>query len=110
MFTTTLAAAIFYVLSYPPYLAIRYEKPGPVAIGVMGAHYDLDDEYFAKINHPFYAPIEWLVDHTVLEKPISAWAMICGSNDKVQRDSLYRSIDRMPNLLEFKPGVLKRRP
>ena len=92
MFTSMLAAAIFYVLSYPPYLALRYEKPGPVTIGAFGAHYDLKHEYFANIDHAFYAPVEWLVDHTVMEKPISAWATVCGSNEKMQADSGTRSV------------------
>jgi len=110
MFTTTFAATLFYVLSYPPYLLMRYEKPGPVTIGVMGAHYDFDDEYFAQSNHTFYAPVEWLIDHTPLEKSMTAWATVWTVSDKVQRDSLHRFIDRMPKLQEFKAQVPEREP
>lgn len=110
MFTTTFAATLFYLLSYPPYLSMRYEKPGPVTIGVMGAHYNFDDDYFAHSNHAFYAPVEWLVDHTPLEKPITAWATVWNVNDKVQLDSLHRFIDQMPKLQESKEPLAREAP
>ena len=87
MLTTLPLAAFVYVLSYSPYLAIRYEKPTPISIGVAGPHFDLDDEFFANTSHTFYAPVEWLIDHTLLDKLLMMWGDVWSVRDKMRGKS-----------------------
>lgn len=75
MLTSFSLGALVYVLSYSPYLAVRYEMPTPISIGVEGPYFDFDDEYLLNNRHTFFAPVEWLIDHTLLEKPLMMWGM-----------------------------------
>jgi len=101
-------SVVLYVLSYAPYLAVRYEKPTPVTIGVLGPHYDQDNEYFANTTHAFFAPVEWLIDQTSLDKPLLVWADVWNVRGKIEHDSLMRHISNSKEWQEFQERRLRR--
>jgi len=70
-------AAILYVLSYSPF--IRYSHGNyrrPTRVPYL-ASWEFNEDVL-RGTYPAYAPVEWLIDNTVLSRPLNAWARICG--------------------------------
>lgn len=81
-----------YLLSYPAYLAYCYDAPVPSSIGVMGPHYNFNDEYFSNNQHFLYIPAEWLIDNSPLSVPYMSWGKIWNVEEKMYIDRQLRKI------------------
>lgn len=47
-------------------------------------------------RHPLrcYAPVDWLIDNTLLERPLMSWAKLWGSDDRISLAKFARGFDR----------------
>ena len=84
VFVTFLLLFVMYCLSYAPlYSAVRSPNP------------------YASLSGPqwiIYAPVDWMHDHTYLQKPLSAWAAIWGvEDDFLNASSNRRELDWQPS-------------
>src|SRR5262249_48622283 len=70
--------AVLYALSYAPFVRSRhgnYRRPTP-APDVL-ASLDFDEDVL-RGTYRAYSPVEWLIDNTVLSRPLKMWARMCG--------------------------------
>src|SRR5262245_62047307 len=77
-----LFAGVAYVLSYPPAVTIA-ERLHLIRRGVFDG---VDGDKL-----PVYKPVDWLIDHSVVRKPILAWAWCWGQYDNFELGSIYRT-------------------
>jgi len=84
-----------YVGSYGPYLRVRYgADPPPPSPTVLCELYDYGDAWENQTSHGFYAPVEWLMDHTSAARPMFWWAEVCGAYRKTHYDAAMRYYER----------------
>ena len=102
---TIVVLSLPYVLSHAPYIAVRYKRPPPVTMGIMGPHYDFDDEYFEHSTLWFYRPAEQLIDSTPLRYPLLEWGRLWGVQDKLDRDSCWRRDEMVWQRLWLQPQM-----
>ena len=69
--TWLLLVVVAYVLSYAPYNRFRY---GPYDFAVSKVNVVLVPDGSPDFGDTLYAPVEWLIDHTPFEKPLTWWA------------------------------------
>jgi hypothetical protein len=71
--TALLIVAVAYPLSYAPYNRLRY---GPFeSVNIMSyANGEIVPDDSADFSETFYAPVDWLIDHTLFEMPLLCWA------------------------------------
>ncbi len=74
---------ISYCLSYPAY--VRHL----IVTAPCSCIADLDGQTL-----PFYRPVDWLIDHTPIRRPMLAWAQFCGVGDDFTFESLEREYAR----------------
>ena len=84
-----------YVASYVPYLRLRFgADPPPPDPAMFCVLYDIDEAWENESSHGFYVPVEWLVDHTPVARPVFWWADVCGVYQKTRCDAVMRSFER----------------
>jgi hypothetical protein len=66
--TALLIVVLVYPLSYAPYLRFRYGKYKSTGLSHVGEV--LVPNNSADFGNALYAPMDWLIDHTPLEKPL----------------------------------------
>ena len=87
-------AMVVYVASYGPYLRIKYggDSP-PTSYGMFCSQRPLDSPFMSETTHGFYAPVEWMIDHTSAGEPLFLWAKTCGAWEKARFDACCRYMD-----------------
>jgi len=76
-----------YVSSYAPAVALLTD-PLPKL-----KYYHWDAPYIHRHPLRYYAPIDWLIDNTLLEQPLMTWAKLWGSDDRIALAKFARSFD-----------------
>lgn len=89
------AAPALYVLSYAPFLRLEMGADIDYSRFPDGVMFCFGEEYFIH-THPAYAPVEWMIDHTPLRKPLIVWANVWTVHDRCEGDSVARVIDTLP--------------
>ena len=80
-----LVLPVLYVLSYAPVVRWKYDRL-PATDQFVGRPIDGSDL-------PLYAPVDWLIDHTPLERPLFWWAGVWGMRQQFVLSSAYRSVE-----------------
>jgi len=75
-----------YLISYGPFLRLRYgADPPPPSPNELYCYY-FDDPWTNENSHAIYLPVELLIDHTVARKPILWWCEFCRAGCKASFD------------------------
>lgn len=79
---------LLYVLSYAPFVS-WWNKDRPIRFAGpsawFGSVYPDGDEL------PLYRPVDWLIDHTPLQRPLFWWAGLFGVQDEFEGAAAFRS-------------------
>jgi hypothetical protein len=76
LFSALVVVPMIYVLSYAPFIRFRHGKSALAPEAAL-VSYDFEEDWLHG-THPFFAPVERLIDETWLAGPLRAWAGIWG--------------------------------
>lgn len=83
VFVIAIVLCALYVLSYAPFLRLRYgaDEPRFVSLGYYAVNLGPPTR---PDTGPFYKPVEWLIDETRCKAPLIEWAEMWNVSEQTQ--------------------------